>query len=71
VAQSSPCEHIHDGEASGIVGLEEADGLLRPGVTGLEMRHAVLLRQTLLCDIIPLEGQEHEASQGEESPSAQ
>lgn len=47
VAKSAPCQHVHEREARRVVGLKDAHHLLRSAVTCLEMRHSILLWQSL------------------------
>lgn len=70
VADGTPSEDVDDVEANRVVGFEEADVLLGPRVTGLEVREAVLLRH-LLRHVLPLEVEEHEPPQEEGQPCAQ
>lgn len=51
VAQGTPCQHIYDGEASGVVGLQKAGHLLSTAVTGVEVSHSVLHGQSLPRDL--------------------
>lgn len=62
VTNGTPSEDVDDVEANRVVGFEEADVLFGPGVSRLEVGHAILLRQTLFGHVFPLEAEEHEPS---------
>lgn len=71
MSNGSPCQHIHNVEPDRIIRLKKTDVLLGAYVTGLEMGLAVLLRQALFRDILPLEVEKHEAAQEEREARAE
>lgn len=70
VADGAPSEDVDDVEADGVIRFQEADILLSSDVTGLEVRHSVLLRKSLLGHVLPLEVEEDEPAQEERQPRA-
>lgn len=71
MANGTPSKDVHDVEANGVVGFEEANVLLGASVAGFEVGHPVLLRQSLLGHILPLEVEEDEPPQEEGQPRAE
>lgn len=61
VSNGAPGKNVDDVEPNRVVGLEKADILLGPGVSGLVVCLAILLRH-LLGYILSLEVEEHEPS---------
>lgn len=59
MANGAPSKNVDDVKADRVIGLEEADILLSPDVTGLEVGLPVLLRD-LLCNVLSLEVEEDE-----------